>query len=56
MLQMNGISCPIQREVSELRLVTVEMMLEMLGLHVQEERQRQQQEQRKGSTLRVKML
>ena len=49
-------SCPVQRESGEVKLRAAELMIEMQELYAKEERQRQLQEQRKGSVLKVRRM
>ena len=46
--------CPSQqRDTALLKLELSELMLEMLNLHVEQERAKQRERERKGSVLRV---
>ena len=49
----HGVSLPMQRECAEIKLLAGEHMIEMMSLYASEERQKQIQEQRKGSVIRV---
>ena len=50
---MRNVSLPVQREAAAARLSCSQLMLEMLEIHVKEERDKQLQEERKGAVLKV---
>lgn len=50
---MKGISTPVQRELASVKMSLVELMLQMYTVFVDELRNEQMQNVRKGSVLRV---
>ena len=53
---MRNFSLPVQREAAYIKMEYSELMLDMFQQHIEEERNKQLQEQRKGSVLRVSRL
>ena len=52
-LQLRNVSLPCQRECAEIHNLSVDLQLEILDLHIQEERNIQLRNIRKSSVLRV---
>lgn len=50
---MRGMSLPVQREAADIKIACGELMLEIFRVHAREMRNKQLEDQRKGSVLKV---